>query len=99
MRIDPTGASPVSPKPLGGVSPVVRAGDSPGLGVDSESFTLSADLAALLQAVRQSPEVRAKVIETVAARLAEGIYQTPEAAAEAAQALLDSGELLPPATE
>lgn len=99
MRIDPMGASPVSPKPLGAVSPVARAGDSPSPGVDGESFTLSADLAALLQAVRQSPEVRAKVIETVAARLAEGIYQTPEAAAEAAHALLDSGELLPPAAE
>ncbi|MCS6865770.1 MAG: hypothetical protein RMJ56_14830 [Gemmataceae bacterium] len=99
MRIDPTGASPLSAQPLGAVPPVARAGDSPSPVVDGESFMLSADLAALLLAVRQSPEVRAEVIETVAARLAEGLYQSPEAAAEAAHALLNSGELAPPAAE
>jgi hypothetical protein len=40
--------------------------------------------------VAQLPEVRADVIESVAAQLDAGVYLTPETAADAAKALLDS---------
>lgn len=96
MRVDSTNASPILPKALGATPPpAARAGDTPGAVGESESFAPSADLAALLVAVRQSPEVRADVIESAAAKLAAGAFDTPEAAADAARALLDSGDASP----
>ncbi len=99
MRIEPTGVPPVAPNTVG-AAPRATTGKTPevgaGVGEATESFAQSADLAALLAAVRQAPEVRADVIESAAAQLAAGTFDTPAAAAEAANTLLDSGDLAPP---
>lgn len=96
MRIEPTGIPATSSKP---VESAPRAGTkstdaAPTSG--AESFSLSGDLASLLAAVRQTPEVRTEIIEQAAANLAAGVFDTPEAAAGAAQALLDTGDTAPP---
>jgi hypothetical protein len=89
MRIDPTGSPPVAPKAVGSTPrAAARPSDAPGATSEAESFELTGELAAILAGVRQSPEVRAEVIESVAARLAAGELDTPEAAADTARALL-----------
>jgi hypothetical protein len=91
MRIEPTGIPqlpPGAPAPRSGA----KAADAAAPVADSGAFAPSADLAALLSAVKQAPDVRAEVIEAAAAQLAEGAFATPEAAADAAKALLDSGD-------
>jgi hypothetical protein len=97
MRIEPTGSPPIAPKAVGS-APRAAAAAEPATGNvgDAESFALSGDLAALLAAVKQLPEVRAEVIESAAAQLAAGVFDAPEAAAGAAKALLDSGDTAPP---
>jgi hypothetical protein len=98
MRIEPTGTSPIAPKPVESAPrAAVKSADATGGAGEAESFALSGDLAALLAAVKQAPEVRVEVIEAAAAQLAAGAFDTPEAAAEAAKALLDSGDAAPPA--
>jgi hypothetical protein len=101
MRIEPTGTGPVTSKPVESAPrPAVKSADSASTGVgEAESFALSGDLAALLSAVRQAPDVRVEVIEAAAAQLAAGTFDTPEAAAAAAKTLLDSGDTAPPASE
>lgn len=94
MRIDPTGTPQVS---TGAVGPAPRSaakGSEPAAApaADPGAFALSADLTALLAQVRQAPEVRAAVVESAAAQLEAGTFGTPEAAADAAKALLDSGD-------
>lgn len=91
MRIDPTGSPPVAPKAVGSTPrATARSTDTAGAAAEAESFELTGELAALLAGVRQAPEVRAEVIESVAARLAAGELDTPEAAADTARALLAS---------
>jgi hypothetical protein len=99
MRIEPTGTPPLTSKPVESAPRTAAPSAAPAGGAgEAESFALSADLAALLTAVKQAPEVRADVIESVAARLAVGEMDTPEAAADAARALL-ADPPAPPASE
>jgi hypothetical protein len=86
MRIDPLGTPPPLQKPTAGSAPRAAApADAPAA---ETGFAPTSELAALLMAVSQSPEVRADVIESVAARLVTGEFDTPQAAADAARALL-----------
>jgi hypothetical protein len=97
MRIEPTSTPPVS---SGVVSAASRApsksaeaaepAEPAAPAAEAGAFALSGDLTALLAQVAQLPEVRADVIESVAAQLDAGVYLTPETAADAAKALLDS---------
>lgn len=87
MRVDPSGshqplpaAPPAARKPTG--SAASAADSKPG------AFTPTADLAGLLSAVRDTPEVRAEVVAAAAARVAAGEFDTPEAAADTARAML-----------
>lgn len=99
MRIEPTGVPSVAPKTVG-AAPRAATGKASetgaGVGEATESFAPSADLAALLAAARQAPDVRTEVIESVAAQLAAGTFDTAAAAADAANTLLSSGDLAPP---
>ena len=96
MRIEPTGIPAVAPKPVESAPRTgAKSADAAPTG-GAESFALSGDLASLLAAVRQTPDVRAEVIEAAAANLAAGVFDTPEAAAAAANALLDTGDTAPP---
>lgn len=93
MRIEPTSAPQVS---TGTVSAAGRAPakatETAAPAGDATAFALSGDLSALLAQVSRLPEVRAEVIESVAVQLDAGVYLTPESAADAAKALLDSGD-------
>jgi hypothetical protein len=96
MRVDPTGVQPpIRPTTGTAARPADKAGDASAsaaaAGADG-TFTPTAELARLLTAVAESPDVRTEVIESVAARLANGEFDTPEAAADAARVLLDSAE-------
>ncbi|MFM8270969.1 MAG: hypothetical protein ACKODX_01335 [Gemmata sp.] len=96
MRIDPTGIPATSSKPVASASRASAKGPDAAAATATESFALSGDLASLLALVRQAPEVRTEVIEQAAANLAAGVFDTPEAAAGAAQALLDTDDTAPP---
>jgi hypothetical protein len=91
MRVDPAGGAPIPQTPAGAPTrPAARAAESTGSAPET-TFAPTAGLAQLLEAVRTAPEVRADVIESVAARLQAGELATPEAAAETAKAMLNSG--------
>lgn len=99
MRIDPLG-TPLPPAKASATSaakPAASGTDSTVAASDSNSFTPTSELTALLAAVRQSPEVRTDIIESVAAKLESGEIDTPEAAADAARTLLS--DLPPPPSE
>lgn len=96
MRIEPTGIPAITSKPVESAPRTAAKATDAASGGEAESFALSADLASLLASVRQLPEVRAEVIESAAANLAAGVFDTPEAAAGAANALLDAGDTAPP---
>jgi hypothetical protein len=95
MRIEPTGVNPPSPQP---VEAQPRAGAKPPgpPAVAGQSFSVSSDLAALLAAVRDVPDVRTDAVAGASAQVADGSLDTPAAAADAARALLDSGDLTAP---
>ncbi len=89
MRIDPAGNfSPVTQSGVVG-RPSTSTNQATAAPVEGEVFAPTSELAQLLSAVRLSPEVRTEVIENVAARLAAGELDSPEAAAATARALLD----------
>lgn len=93
MRIDPTGINP-QPVRSSGSTPA-RGADRPAdaagpAATDPTSFTLTGDLARLLSAVRNAPEVRAEVVEATATKLAAGELDTPAAAADTARSVLDA---------
>ena len=95
MRVDPSGTSQIVPTAVGSAQrAAARAAEAPA-GTDPGSFAPSSDLAGLLAAVRRAPDVRAGAIESAAAKLAAGALDTPEAAADAAKGLLDSGDAAP----
>ncbi len=91
MRIEPTASPPVAPK---AASPASRPATPPAGGsTEAGAFAPSGDLAALLAAVRNTPDVRPDAIETAAAQLSTGGLTTPQAATDTAKALLGSGDL------
>ena len=70
------------------------AAEAKGAAVTSNSFAPTADLAKLLAAVRELPDVRADVVDDVAGRAAAGDLLTQAAATETAQAAIDDLRLL-----
>ena len=98
MRIDPLGTpTPLSQTPGPAPKTAARTGDGSGAVSDPNSFTPTGELAALLSAVRQSPDERADVIESASARLAAGEFNTPAAAADTARNML--GDMPAPPSE
>ena len=100
MRIEPTGSPPVSPKAVNSAprpaTPAVGGTASATGGVaEVGAFAPSGDLASLLAAVHQTPDVRPEAIESAAAQLSTGGLNTPAAATDTAKALLSSGDLTP----
>jgi hypothetical protein len=91
MRVDPLGTPPPLKQTTAGTAPkAARSPESPSPNAvsDAGSFTPTSELTALLTAVKQAPDVRPEVVESVAARLASGELDTPEAAADTARSLL-----------
>ncbi|MDB5307468.1 MAG: hypothetical protein JWO38_1670 [Gemmataceae bacterium] len=95
MQIPPSGTYPQTARtpantasrtagqaPDGSAAPAAEAG----------AFTPTTDLATLLSAVRNTPEIRADVVQSAATRLAAGELTTPQAAGDTARALLDSAK-------
>jgi hypothetical protein len=101
MQVNPLGTPLPPSKPAGNsaAKPAPSSTDSSASGAVSESnsFTPTGELAALLSAVRQAPEVRTDAIESVASRLASGELETPEAAADTARTLIQ--DIPPPPSE
>jgi anti-sigma28 factor (negative regulator of flagellin synthesis) len=91
MRIDPSLPQPqVNAASTARVSNRATDTGTKATATDSNAgFALTGELASLLAAVRQTPEVRAEVVESIATRVATGEFNTTEAAADAAKALLD----------
>jgi hypothetical protein len=87
MRIDPLGTPPQLPQTTAGTAArTTRSNDT--TGTVAGSFTLTSELASLLSAVKQTPDVRTDAVESASARLASGELDTPEAATDTARALL-----------
>ncbi|HEX4608164.1 MAG TPA: hypothetical protein VH092_08155 [Urbifossiella sp.] len=93
MRIEPSGVQPQQVRAQAGSQ--TRAADKP---TDSAAAPAAApaggyaptgELARLLGATKQSPDVRPDVVASVSARLAAGEFDTPGAAADTARAMLD----------
>ncbi len=59
---------------------------------DTGDFQPTGDLAKLLTAIRQTPDVRSDAVQSASARVASGELSTPEAATETARAILDSNK-------
>ncbi len=95
MRIDPTSVNTPTPlpTPLEGGSKVTAG---KGAVRDCEcapattAFSPTADLSKLLDLVRQTPDVRAEVVQDVTARAAAGELDTRAAATDTAAALLEA---------
>jgi hypothetical protein len=95
MRIDSTSVSTPTPLPvpLEGGSKVtagkgaVREGDGASA---TTAFSPTADLSKLLDLVRQTPDVRADVVQDVIARAATGELDSRTAATDTAAALLEA---------
>lgn len=60
--------------------------------LESSTHTPSPELMQFLSIARQTPQVRQKVLQQVAQRLADGDYLTPEAAEKTADAILNALE-------
>jgi hypothetical protein len=88
MRIDPLGTPPPLPQTSAGTAArTTRSNGTTGTVADAGSFTPTSELASLLAAVKQAPDVRTDAVESAAARLASGELDTPEAATDTARAL------------
>ncbi|MCA9188459.1 MAG: flagellar biosynthesis anti-sigma factor FlgM [Planctomycetales bacterium] len=72
----------------GAAAPGLGGEGAPGGGVAGASHTNSAELGALLDRARQTPEVRQERIHQVRERLASGEYMTSEAVEATAAAIL-----------
>lgn len=87
MRVDPSGshvpltATGTAPAPSKTTTP-----DAPAAG-DSQ-YKPTADLTRLMEALRGYPEKREATVAAVLARLAAGEFDTPQAAADTARAML-----------
>jgi hypothetical protein len=90
MRIDPLGTPPpLKPNTAGNAARTTsRSSEGTSSATDAGSFTPTSELAALLSAVRQAPDVRTDAVESATAKLASGELDTPEAAADTAKAFL-----------
>lgn len=93
MRVDPSGITP-PPVRTGTSTPARPAepagGASVGSAASHEGFTPTGELARLLAAAKEAPDVRADVVAAAAARLEAGELDTPAAAADTARAMRDA---------
>jgi hypothetical protein len=99
MRIDPsTTFTPAAANTSGTVAqPGVaksssRDGEASAVGGVS-GFTPTADLARLLSAAKELPDVRADVVQEVSGRVASGELFTPAAASDTAAAMIESKDV------
>jgi hypothetical protein len=100
MRIDPTNT--YSTSPAGGSSssigqtptakPLSRDGEVASTG-STNGFAPTGDLARLLSAVKELPDVRADLVQDVASRVASGEVLTQAAATDTAAALLETEDV------
>ncbi|MCS7020299.1 MAG: hypothetical protein NZ703_10235 [Gemmataceae bacterium] len=91
MQIHPSGSHPYAMRNLPEKAPVARPMPATAESVASQADQQApgtAEFYQLLTALGQLPEVRADVMEAVAARLAAGELQSSQAATQTAQALL-----------
>jgi hypothetical protein len=97
MRVEPTGPSPILPKPVASTARTPSSAADPAAAPATDgAFAPSGDLSSLLAAVRQAPEVRPGAVEAAAAKLTTGELSAPQAATDSAKALLDSGDATAP---
>lgn len=98
MQINPssgfTGVSPTAPGTTaagGGSKPGVRI--DPPAGGEDNTFVPTPDLARLLAAVRELPDVRAEAVNAATDAVASGELITREAAADTARAVIASQDI------
>ena len=93
MQVTPSSAQgPVIPlqtktgatRAAGGTASSSSSADS----ADGSSFAMTGELAQLLAAVHEAPDVRAEAVAAASAMMASGELDTPQAAAGAAAAML-----------
>lgn len=95
MNVSPSGTYQPVARPT--VAPTAAdagtgsAAVAPSSGEDAV-YIRTEQLTQLLSSVRETPEVRADVVESITARLAAGEFSTPAAAGDAAANLLSSGD-------
>jgi hypothetical protein len=93
MQVHPSGSHPYVNRHQPELTPPPRVGGTDTVGdpaapLASNRFSPTEQFSQLLLALQQLPDVRTDVIEAVAARLANGELESPQAAAETARALL-----------
>lgn len=92
MRVDPSGSHVPLP-PAAATPPAAKApasSETPAASPEAGShYKRTADLTRLMEALRGFPENRDKTVAGVLARLAAGEFDTPQAAADTARAMLD----------
>jgi hypothetical protein len=95
MNVSPSGTYQLVSRPAvpPAAAPDTASQGAPAVPLSGEDavYTQTDQLTRLLAAVRESPEVRADVVTSIAARLAAGDFDSPAAAADAARNLLDGG--------
>jgi hypothetical protein len=92
MQVHPSGSHPYVNRPQPELNPSSRVSGSDTVGEltsspTSSPFSPTEQFSQLLLALQQLPDVRTDVIEAVAARLATGELESPQAAAETARVL------------
>lgn len=99
MRIDSTTSPTPAPLPSDVATGVISAGSTERTAgkaaeaprpVPESRYAPTVDLARLLEAVRQTPDIRTDVVDGVKVRIASGELATPAAAQETAAALYNS---------
>ena len=95
MKVTNNGVSQTSLTPAQqtpGASPVQREGQIEGAAQDNDTYAPSAEWVRLVNLVKQEPEIRADRVREVAQRLQNGDYNSPESAANTADAILRSND-------
>jgi hypothetical protein len=91
MRVEPSGVQPQPSRSASGtaVRSSEKTGDTTAPAAAAGGFAPTGELARLIAIASSSPEVRTELVANVAARLAAGEFDTPQAAADTARAMLD----------
>ena len=95
MRVTTVGTN--QPTPLPGLLAAHRgrgpAADARSAQAAASGYTHSPDLARLLDRLKAEPEVRPDAVQTAMDKIAAGELSTPQAAADAADAIVDPGPI------
>jgi hypothetical protein len=98
MRVDPSNnaQSPIALTQAEAAAPRTanRTAGSPASPVGTGSFAMTDQLTQLLSAVRNAPDVRPDAVASASAKLASGELDTPQAATDTANAMLQ--DAIPP---